>query len=68
MAGKLTQWYGERPTWQKWAIGAGAVTAVVATGGVAAYAIAQGGLVVSAGNVLVVAGPAARALAEGTRG
>jgi predicted sugar kinase len=40
-------------------IGVGAFTAVVATGGVAVYAVSHGGFVVSAGRVLIVAGAAA---------
>jgi hypothetical protein len=61
--GEMVRWFEDRPVWQKWVIGAGMVTAVIATGGLAAYAIAQGGLVVAVGEVVVVAGPAAVAFA-----
>ncbi len=61
---KLSRWFDERPTWQKWAIGVGGVAAVVATGGLAAYAISQGGLIVAVGEVVVVAGPAALEMAR----
>lgn len=51
---RLREKMGELPTWQKVALG---------VAGVAAYAVAQGGVVVAVGEVLVVAGPAARVLA-----
>jgi hypothetical protein len=62
---ELTKWYEKRPTWQKVALGAGAVAGVAATAGLAGYAIAQGGVIVAVGETVVVAGPAALALARG---
>ena len=56
---KVMKAVADMPTWQKMLAG----VAVVATGGVALAAVANGGLVVAVGEVLVIAGPAATAWA-----
>jgi hypothetical protein len=66
-ANDLKNFWNERPTWQKWAIGAAASVAVVATGGAAAYAIATGGFVVATPGVVTAGGAAASVLAKGLR-
>jgi len=67
----MVDWVDERPV-LKWALAAGVITAVVVTGSVAVAAIAEGGIIVVSGDVMVAAGPVVlamvRSLATPSRG
>ena len=66
-SGDVVQWWENRPTWQKWAIGGTASVLVVATGSAIAYAIATYGATVTitttSATVTVAIGKAASRVA-----
>lgn len=54
----LARWWDGRSEGEKIALGMVGGLAVLATGGVAAYAIASGGIVVASGEFIIVLGTA----------